>query len=127
MIKNKSIDDNYIRLQKQYKNVPALKKSRVNEIIDLYKTRRIYNIITAKNLINNVLTSNNTQAENLHYYKTMVNYMSKTTSNQKKQQQKINKNFETRNEQFNELFKKIRREILLKILRKSILIKHFQQ
>ena len=114
MIKNKSIDDNYIRLQKQYKNVPALKKSRVNEIIDLYKTRRIYNIITAKNLINNVLTSNNTQAENLHYYKTMVNYMSKTPSNQKKQQQKINKNFETRNNQFNELFKTNKKRDIIK-------------
>jgi hypothetical protein len=40
--------------------------------------------------------------------------MSKTPSNQKKQQQKINKKFETRNNQFNELFKTNKKRDIIK-------------
>ena len=113
-------------LKKQYKHIPASKRTKVYEVLDLYNSGHIHNINTARHLVNNVLSSKNTQQENLHYYKKLVELMSKTPKKQKNQQQKINTRIGTRNKQFEETFKKYKKRTIIKVLRKLIQIKLFQ-
>jgi hypothetical protein len=105
---------NYENLKKQYKHIPVSKRSKVYEVLDLYNSGHIHNINTARHLVNNVLSSKNTQQENLHYYKKLVELMSKTPTKQKNQQQKINTRIGTRNKQFEETFKKYKKRTIIK-------------
>ena len=85
----KSRLNHYLILQKHYNNkVPASKISRVNDILDLYKSGHIHNVKTAMNQVQNVLKLSNSQADTLKFYKNLVNFMSKTPAKQKNQQKK---------------------------------------
>ena len=78
--------NHYAILEKHYNNkVPASKKSKVNDILDLYKSGHIHNVKTAMNQGKTVLTLTNSQSGTLKLYKKLVKFMFKTTAKQKKQ------------------------------------------
>ena len=81
-------------LQKQYKNIKGDQKSKVADILKLYKDGHIFNKATAQKEINNYLSyAKNPLERELRFYKTMTKYLSSDSSTkQKKQKQQFKKN-----------------------------------
>ena len=114
MIKNKIRNANYERLQKEYENVPESKKPEINRNIEMYRSGHINYINTVRKLNNKFLSTDNTQADKVKYYKEIIKHMSKTPIQQKKQKQRINENMKVRNERFNDCFKTNKKRNIIK-------------
>ena len=76
-------------LQKQYKNIKGDQKSKVADILKLYKDGHIFNKATAQKEINNYLSyAKNPLERELRFYKTMTKYLSSDSSTKEKKQTK---------------------------------------
>ena len=82
----------YEELKKQYKNTPLKLKSKVNDVLDLYKSGSIFNKVSAQSMINQLLTpSNNPQKQLAKHYQSMIKYLTNTFSTQISSQQRQHK------------------------------------